>query len=156
MAIRSKQEVLQEIKKAKSQGKKIVFTNGCFDILHVGHLRYLTEARALGDYLIVGVNSDASVRVLKGPNRPVNVEAERVEMLCALKSVDGAIIFTEDTPYNLIKEVEPDVLVKGGDWKVEQIVGADIVQARGGLVKSLILVEGKSTTNTINKIQGNA
>lgn len=153
MLVKSKQETLEEIKRARAQGKKIVFTNGCFDILHTGHIRYLQEASALGDYLVVGVNSDASVKVLKGPTRPVNGVEDRVEMLCALKSVSGAIIFTEETPYNLIKEIQPDILVKGGDWNVEAIVGADIVKARGGEVKSLMLVEGKSTTNTIAKIQ---
>jgi rfaE bifunctional protein nucleotidyltransferase chain/domain len=153
MQPRSKEDILADIAQHRAAGRKIVFTNGCFDILHIGHIRYLEEARALGDYLVVGVNSDASVTALKGPSRPVNSELDRVEMLCALKSVDGAIIFAEMDPYNLISEVQPDILVKGGDWKVSEIIGADIVLARGGEVRSLVLIEGRSTTNTIQKIQ---
>lgn len=153
MQPRSKEESLRTIADNRAAGRKIVFTNGCFDILHVGHIRYLEEAKALGDYLVVGVNSDASVKALKGPSRPVNSELDRVEILCALKAVDGAIIFSEADPYNLIREIQPDVLVKGGDWKVSEIIGADIVLARGGDVRSLLLIEGRSTTNTIQKIQ---
>lgn len=155
MQPRSKAETLAEIAQQRAAGKKIVFTNGCFDILHIGHIRYLEEARALGDYLVIGVNSDTSVRALKGPTRPINSELDRVEMLCALKAVDSAIVFTEADPHSLISEIQPDVLVKGGDWKVSEIIGADIVLARGGEVRSLILVEGRSTTNTIEKIQRN-
>lgn len=132
--------------------KKIVFTNGCFDILHVGHKRYLQEAAALGDILVIGVNSDDSVRRLKGPDRPVNSEQDRAEILSALSFVDYVVIFDEDTPYELIKKIQPDVLVKGGDYKPEEVVGRDIVEARGGRLELIQFVEGKSTTNIINKI----
>ena len=145
-------ELAQKITALRS-GKKIVFTNGCFDWLHVGHVRYLQQAKAQGDYLVVGVNSDASVRRLKGPTRPVQIEKDRAEILQSLKCVDAAVIFDQDTPYELIQCLQPDVLVKGGDWKIESIVGADIVQARGGQVLSLQFVEGKSTTGLIAKIQ---
>ncbi|WP_413290082.1 D-glycero-beta-D-manno-heptose 1-phosphate adenylyltransferase [Bdellovibrio sp. HCB337] len=137
----------------KSQNKKIVFTNGCFDLLHVGHVRYLQEARKLGDILVIGVNSDASVKRLKGPTRPVQIEADRAEILAALGCVDFTVIFTEDTPEKLIKAVKPDILVKGGDWKIEQIVGSDFVIANGGKVMSLQFVDGKSTTKLIEKAQ---
>lgn len=132
--------------------KKIVFTNGCFDILHVGHKRYLQQAAALGDILVIGVNSDDSVRRLKGPDRPVNNEQDRAEILSALGFVDYVVIFEEDTPYELIKKIQPDVLVKGGDYKPEQVVGRDIVEARGGRLELIQFVDGKSTTNIINKI----
>lgn len=131
--------------------KKIVFTNGCFDWLHVGHVRYLQQAKSQGDVLVVGVNSDASVSRLKGPTRPVQTENDRAEILAGLGAVDFTAIFSEDTPLELIKVVKPDVLVKGGDWKIESIVGADFVQSYGGSVKSLQFVEGKSTTNLIKK-----
>lgn len=132
--------------------KKIVFTNGCFDILHVGHKRYLQQAATLGDILVIGVNSDDSVRRLKGPDRPVNSEQDRTEILCALGFVDYVVIFDEDTPYELIKKIQPDVLVKGGDYKPENVVGRDIVEARGGRLELIQFVDGKSTTNIINKI----
>ena len=132
--------------------KKIVFTNGCFDILHVGHKRYLQQAATLGDILVVGVNSDDSVKRLKGPERPINSEQDRTEMLCAMKFVDYVVIFEEDTPYELIKKIQPDVLVKGGDYKPEEVVGRDIVEARGGRLELIKFVDGKSTTNIINKI----
>ncbi|HRO66265.1 MAG TPA: D-glycero-beta-D-manno-heptose 1-phosphate adenylyltransferase [Pseudobdellovibrionaceae bacterium] len=132
--------------------KKVVFTNGCFDLLHVGHIRYLQEARKLGDLLVVGVNSDASVKILKGASRPIQNENDRAEILAALGCVDYTVIFTEETPANLIKEVKPDFLVKGGDWKIDQIVGADFVQSYGGKVLSLNFVEGKSTTKIIEKV----
>ncbi|MGZ3745339.1 MAG: D-glycero-beta-D-manno-heptose 1-phosphate adenylyltransferase [Pseudobdellovibrionaceae bacterium] len=135
----------------KSQNKKIVFTNGCFDLLHVGHVRYLQEAKRLGDVLVVGVNSDASIRILKGPTRPVQNEADRAEILAALGCVDFTVIFTEETPKNLIETVKPDILVKGGDWKIDQIVGSDFVLANGGKVLSLQFVDGKSTTKLIEK-----
>ena len=137
----------------RSAGKKIVFTNGCFDLLHVGHVRYLQEARQLGDLLVVGVNSDASVKRLKGPTRPVQIENDRAEILAALAAVDFTVIFTEDTPENLIHKVKPDILVKGGDWQIEQIVGAPFVQSYGGKVMSLQFVDGKSTTKLIEKAQ---
>lgn len=136
-----------------NQGKKIVFTNGCFDILHIGHKRYLQKAATLGDLLIVGVNSDDSVRRLKGPERPINPEQDRAEMLSALGFVDYVVVFDEDTPYELIKKIQPDVLVKGGDYKPEEVVGRDIVEARGGQLELISFVEGKSTTNIINKMK---
>ena len=134
--------------------KKIVFTNGCFDILHVGHVRYLQEAAGLGDILVVGLNSDESVRRLKGAERPVNSEADRAEILASLKCVSYVVIFEEDTPYNLIEKLQPDVLVKGRDYKPEEVVGKDIVEARGGCLKLISFVEGKSTTNIIKKMRG--
>lgn len=144
-------EELNSFRKDNAQ-KKIVFTNGCFDILHVGHKRYLQQAATLGDILVVGVNSDASVRRLKGPTRPVNNEQDRAEMLSALGFIDYVVIFDEDTPYELIKKIQPDVLVKGGDYKPEEVVGKDIVEARGGQLELISFVEGKSTTNIIKKI----
>ncbi|MFH0940479.1 MAG: D-glycero-beta-D-manno-heptose 1-phosphate adenylyltransferase [Candidatus Omnitrophota bacterium] len=132
--------------------KKVVFTNGCFDILHYGHIKYLKKAKSCGDTLVVGLNSDASVRRLKGNKRPINTERDRAEVLAALESVDHIIIFNEGTPYKLIGSLKPDILVKGGDWRKEKIVGADIVLANGGKVISLPYVKNKSTTNTIKKI----
>lgn len=132
----------------RSEGKRIVFTNGCFDILHIGHVRYLKEAKKLGDILIVGLNSDASVKRLK-PQRPINEELQRAEVLASLEMVDYVTMFPEDTPYELIKSIKPDVLVKGGDWKKEDIVGSDIVAE----VYSLPFVPGVSTTAIIEKIQ---
>lgn len=136
------------------QQKKMVFTNGCFDILHVGHIRYLQEARKLGDMLVVGLNSDASVKRLKGATRPINEEKDRAELLCALDCVDYVVIFEEDTPYNLISQLQPDVLVKGGDYKPDEVVGKDIVEKRGGYLKLISFVEGKSTTKIIEKMKG--
>ncbi len=132
--------------------KKVVFTNGCFDILHYGHIKYLKSARSRGDILVVGLNSDASVKKLKGDKRPINTQKERAEILAALESVDHVVIFSQDTPYKLIKSLKPDVLVKGGDWKKEKIVGADIVLALGGKCLSLPYVKDRSTTNTIKKL----
>ena len=137
----------------RSQGKKIVFTNGVFDLLHIGHVRYLQEARSLGDALVIGVNADASVKRLKGPTRPIQNENDRAEILAALVCVDFTVIFTEDTPENLIHKVKPDILVKGGDWKIETIVGAPFVMSYGGKVMSLQFVDGKSTTKIIEKSQ---
>ena len=141
--------------RADNKDKKIVFTNGCFDILHVGHKRYLEQASALGDVFVIGVNSDASVKRLKGPSRPVNSEQDRMEILSALGFVDYVVLFDENTPYELIKQIQPDVLVKGGDYKPEEVVGRDIVEARGGRLELIKFVEGKSTTNIINKINSN-
>lgn len=138
--------------KLKSENKKVVFTNGCFDILHKGHVTYLNEAKSLGDHLIVGVNSDESVKRLKGDDRPVTAENDRAFVLNNLKAVDDVIIFPEDTPYELIKEIVPDFLVKGGDWNEEDIVGSDIVKANGGKVVSLKFVKGYSTTGILEKI----
>lgn len=137
---------------ARREGKTIVFTNGVFDILHPGHTRYLREARALGDVLIVGVNSDRSVRALnKAPDRPINSEAERCEVLAALESVDAVVIFDEDTPHDIIAALQPDVLVKGADWGANAIVGRDIVEARGGRVVRIALAAGYSTTAILNR-----
>ncbi len=136
-------------------GKRIVFTNGVFDLLHPGHLRYLRAARRLGDLLVVGLNSDRSVRRLaKGPDRPLVRERDRAEMLAGLEMVDYVSVFSQDTPYALIEAIAPDVLVKGGDWSVEQIVGADLVLARGGIVKSLRFAAGYSTTALLQRIRG--
>lgn len=137
----------------KNKGKKIVFTNGCFDILHRGHVTYLTEAKKLGDLLVVGLNSDASVKRLKGPERPINNETDRQYVLSQLKAVDFVEIFTEDTPLSLIMKIKPKVLVKGGDWKIDQIVGGKEVISEGGEVFSLNFVDGYSTTSLIHKIQ---
>lgn len=143
-------QVISELASIR-KNKKIVFTNGCFDLLHVGHIRYLQEAKALGDILFVGVNDDASVKRLKGPTRPIQSQSDRAEILAALGAVDYTCLFTEDTPENLIHQVKPDVLVKGGDWKIEQIVGGSFVQSYGGQVMSLNFVDGKSTTQIIEK-----
>jgi len=139
----------------ENKGKRIVFTNGCFDILHRGHVTYLAEAKKLGDLLVIGLNSDESVKRLKGPQRPINNENDRLYVLSQLKSVDFVEIFNEDTPLNLILKVLPNILVKGGDWKIDQIVGAREVIANGGDVFSLNFVDGYSTTSIIHKIQEN-
>lgn len=136
----------------REAGKRIVFSNGCFDILHRGHVEYLSKAADLGDILIIGLNTDASVKRLKGPSRPVNDEKSRAVVLAALQFVDAVVFFEEDTPYNLIKLVQPDVLVKGNDYKVEDIVGYDVVTNKGGEVVTVELVEGFSTTNIISKL----
>lgn len=137
----------------KNEGKKIVFTNGCFDILHRGHVTYLNEAKKLGDILVIGLNSDNSVKKLKGPERPINNELDRGYVLSQLRSVDFVEVFDEPTPLSLINKVKPQVLVKGGDWKIDQIVGAKEVIANGGEVFSLNFVDGYSTTSVIHKIQ---
>lgn len=144
--------VVEKIQDWKITGKKIVFTNGCFDILHAGHIDYLREASRLGDVLVVGLNSDASVRRLKGDSRPINSENDRKKVLEAISFVNEVIIFEEDTPLNLIKAIMPDVLVKGGDWPVNEIVGGAEVIAYGGSVKSLSFTEGISTSTIIEKI----
>jgi rfaE bifunctional protein nucleotidyltransferase chain/domain len=138
---------------SKNKDKRIVFTNGCFDIIHTGHVTYLNEAKKLGDLLVIGLNSDASVKRLKGPERPINNETDRQYVMSQLKPVDFVEIFTEDTPLNLILKVQPKILVKGGDWKIEQIVGGKEVVENGGEVYSLNFVNGYSTTNIIHKIQ---
>lgn len=152
-------KVLQHIQFARQNGEKIVFTNGCFDILHAGHVRYLAQAKALGDRLVVGLNSDASVSRLKGADRPVNTLADRATVLSSLASVDWVLPFgddltEQDTPLQLIQQVQPDILVKGGDYTEDTIIGADVVKARGGEVKVLSFVEGRSTSNVIKKIRG--
>ena len=138
----------------RSGGTKIVFTNGCFDILHAGHVRYLTAAREFGDLLIVGLNSDASVKKLKGNDRPINGEGDRAEVLLGLRAVDHVVIFGERTAEAVIAEVKPDVYVKGGDYTLETLPEARIVQAYGGRVEFVKLVEGRSTTNVINRLRG--
>ena len=146
------QELLSERERLRREGKRVVFTNGCFDLLHPGHVRYLKEARALGDVLIVALNSDASVRRLKGEGRPIMNEGERGEVMAALESVDYVTVFDEETPRELIAVLLPDVLVKGGDWPVEQIVGREEVESAGGTTLSLPYIEGSSTTSIIQRI----
>jgi rfaE bifunctional protein nucleotidyltransferase chain/domain len=140
------------VAEARGAGRRIVFTNGVFDILHSGHVRYLQAARTHGDVLIVGVNSDASVRRNKGPGRPINPEAERAEVVAALACVDGVALFDEDTPAAIIARVQPDVLVKGADWPADQIVGRDIVEGRGGIVIREPVEQGYSTSAIIEKV----
>jgi rfaE bifunctional protein nucleotidyltransferase chain/domain len=137
----------------RRSGKRIVFTNGCFDLVHPGHVRYLRAARGLGDVLVVALNSDDSVRRLKGAERPLVPEHDRCEVVAALEMVDYVTTFSEDTPYRLIKNLQPDVLVKGGDWQPEEIVGADVVRARGGTVRSLAYASGYSTTALMKKLE---
>jgi D-glycero-beta-D-manno-heptose 1-phosphate adenylyltransferase len=146
--------LVKAVNREKRGHKKIVFTNGCFDLLHVGHTRYLKAARKLGDVLVLGVNSDASVKRLKGPARPIVNEKERAELLAEFPFVDYIVIFREDTPVNTIKAVQPDLLVKGGDWPVEKIVGNDIVRAAGGKVRSMPLVPGRSTSRLAKLLRG--
>ncbi|HZR26069.1 MAG TPA: D-glycero-beta-D-manno-heptose 1-phosphate adenylyltransferase [Vicinamibacterales bacterium] len=134
----------------------IVFTNGVFDILHPGHVRYLQDARKLGDRLIVGINSDRSVRQIKGASRPINPESERAEVLRALQCVDDVIVFDEPTPHELIVRVQPDVLVKGADWAADEIVGRDVVEAKGGRVVRIAIAEGYSTTAIIEKVKASS
>jgi len=136
------------------QGRRVVFTNGVFDILHPGHVRYLAEARRHGDALVVAVNSDRSVRAIKGPDRPIHPEAERAEVIIALASVDAAVIFDEDTPHDIVTALQPDVLVKGADWPADQIVGRDIVEGRGGVVIRVRVERGHSTTGILTKLKG--
>tara|TARA_Y100000739_G_scaffold15108_1_gene12271 strand:+ start:194 stop:658 length:465 start_codon:yes stop_codon:yes gene_type:complete len=145
-------ENLNAINNLKSEKKKIVFTNGCFDLLHVGHIRYLSNAKKLGDFLIVGLNSDESVKILKGQNRPINKFEDRAMLLSALRSVDLVIMFEEQTPENLINKVVPNVLVKGGDYDIEDIAGYHTVIKNGGKVRTLDFYKGYSSTNYIKKI----
>jgi D-glycero-beta-D-manno-heptose 1-phosphate adenylyltransferase len=137
----------------RTAGKIVVFTNGVYDLLHPGHVRYLQAARAEGDALIVGVNSDRSVRANKGSDRPINAERERAEVIAALAAVDAAVIFDEDTPHAIITALQPDVLVKGADWPADQIVGRDIVEARGGRVVRVTVEPGHSTTAILARIR---
>lgn len=150
--IKTVQELRPLLEILRAAGKRIVFTNGCFDIIHTGHTRYLAAARSFGDVLIVAANSDSSVRVIKGEKRPINPQAERAEVLAALESVDFVTIFDEPDPYRVIAELQPDVLVKGGDWPIEKIIGRDVVEARGGRVINIPYVEGSSTTGIIERI----
>jgi rfaE bifunctional protein nucleotidyltransferase chain/domain len=142
--------------RTRAAGGRLVFTNGVFDLVHPGHVRYLAAARALGDALVVGVNSDRSVRANKGPTRPLNPQAERLEVLLALSCVDGAVVFDDDTPYELIVQLQPDVLVKGADWAADNIVGRDVVEARGGRVVRMPIEVGFSSTELIRRASGHA
>ncbi|MFN5365425.1 MAG: D-glycero-beta-D-manno-heptose 1-phosphate adenylyltransferase [Bacteroidota bacterium] len=151
--IQSWEQVSRTAASWRATGDRIVFTNGCFDILHYGHIHYLSAARDLGDRLIVGMNSGASVSRLKGPTRPINDEHTRTHLLASLLFVDAVVIFDQDTPFDLIQLLQPDTLVKGGDWRPEQIVGSDIVLARGGRVLSLPFVDGYSTTSIEGRIK---
>jgi rfaE bifunctional protein nucleotidyltransferase chain/domain len=137
----------------RAAGQRIVFTNGVYDLLHPGHVRYLAAARAEGDVLIVGVNSDRSVRAIKGPNRPINPEHERAEVIAALAAVDAAVVFDEDDPHAIVTALQPDVLVKGADWAADRIIGRDVVEARGARVVRIAVEPGHSSTSLIEKIR---
>ncbi len=154
--IRGLEELVRIVEERRALGHRVVFTNGCFDLLHRGHTRLLQQARALGDLLIVGLNSDASVRSLKGASRPVLSEQERAEVLSALASVDYVVIFGEADPGRTIAALQPDVLVKGADWTKDEVVGREMVEARGGQVVTIPLVEGSSTSGIIHRILGMA
>ncbi len=147
------QELDEKLKTWRAQGQKIVFTNGCFDLLHLGHVDYLEKARQLGDKLVLGLNTDNSISRIKGPNRPLQDEVSRARVMASLLFVDAVVLFNDDTPLELITAVQPDILVKGDDYTVEQIVGHEVVKARGGEVKTVPLVKGYSTTNIVNKIE---
>jgi D-beta-D-heptose 7-phosphate kinase/D-beta-D-heptose 1-phosphate adenosyltransferase len=150
----TRDQLVPLLKTAQTQGRRIVFTNGCFDLMHIGHTRYLQAAKDLGDLLVVGVNSDASVKMLnKAPDRPIVPDDQRAEVVAALGCVDYVVLFNEPDPHSLIAAVQPDVLVKGGDWAVERIVGREIVEARGGMVKTIPLVPDMSTTSLIQRIR---
>jgi len=151
--IKSRQEIRQIVENLKKRSKKIVFTNGCFDLIHAGHVNYLRKAKDSGDILIVGLNSDESVKRLKGNDRPLNLQQHRALVLSELISVDYIVIFEEDTPYDLINSIKPDVLVKGGDWQVKDIVGSELVLQNGGEVLSINYLSGFSTTRIINRIK---
>ena len=149
--ILNKDNLAEWVAECRAKGSKIVFSNGCFDILHRGHVEYLAKAADFGDEMLIGLNTDASVKRLKGPSRPINDEYARAIVLAGLEFVSAVVLFDEDTPYNLIKAVQPDVLVKGSDYKPEDIVGYDIVTAKGGRVETIDFVDGYSTTRTIEK-----
>ena len=151
--IRALSSLKKESEELKAQGKRIVFTNGCFDLLHPGHMRYLYAARQMGDYLVVAVNTDRSVKIIKGANRPIQSQDERAELLAALSFVDAVVLFDEDNPLKVIQRLVPNVLVKGGDWTEDKIIGADVVRKAGGVVKSLPFVSGYSTSAIIEKIR---
>ncbi len=146
-------QLQEQLNSWREQGQKIVFTNGCFDLLHLGHVDYLEKARQLGDKLVLGLNTDASISRIKGPNRPLQDEMSRARVMASLLFVDAVVLFDEDTPLQLIKTVQPDILVKGDDYSVENIVGHEVVMAKGGEVKTVPLVKGYSTTNIVNKIE---
>ncbi len=149
----SNQDLAQLVKQWQHEGKKVVFTNGCFDLLHRGHVDYLAKAADCGNKLIIGVNTDASVSTLKGPNRPIQDQQSRLQILASLQCVDAVILFDEQTPYNLIKTIEPDVLVKGSDYEPQNIVGYDVVTAKGGEVKTIDFIPGFSTSDIERKIK---
>ncbi len=152
--LKQRQELATRLQSHRQAGQRIVFTNGCFDLMHVGHTRYLQAAKDLGDLLVVAVNSDESVKSLnKAPDRPIVPEAQRAEVVAALSCVDYVVLFNEPDPHSLIAALQPDVLVKGGDWAVERIVGREIVETRGGVVRTIPLVPGVSTTSLIQRIR---
>jgi D-beta-D-heptose 7-phosphate kinase/D-beta-D-heptose 1-phosphate adenosyltransferase len=153
MPILARSAAAQWAAEQRAAGRRVVFTNGVFDLLHPGHVRYLAEARAQGDVLIVAVNSDRSVHAIKGPERPINPEEERAEVLAALAVVDAVVIFDEDDPHAIISAIQPDVLVKGADWAADKIIGRDVVEARSGKVVRIRFAEGYSTTGIIARIQ---
>jgi rfaE bifunctional protein nucleotidyltransferase chain/domain len=156
-AVVSPEQLFPRLAIDRAKGKRIVFTNGCFDLMHIGHTRYLQAAKALGDVLVVGVNSDRSVRSLdKAPDRPIVPEAQRAEVVAALRCVDFVVLFDESDPLRLITALQPDVLVKGDDWAIDRIVGRDVVEARGGVVKTIPLVPGLSTTALLQRIRSTA
>lgn len=150
--IKSQSKLIKIIDALKRQGKKIAFTNGCFDILHYGHIKYLKEAKGKADILVVGLNSDSSVRKIKGKNRPINKQLDRAGMLSALQAVDFVAIFNAETPLKLIKLIRPDALIKGGDWKLDEIAGADFVKAHSGKVLTIPYLKGYSTSKLIERI----
>lgn len=152
VSLRGAVNIIAKLKSGRGK-KKIVFTNGCFDILHAGHVRYLKKARSMGDFLVIGLNSDKSIKRIKGKSRPIVPEGERAEVLSGLESVDMIVLFNDDTPIKLIESIKPDILAKGSDWAKGKIVGEDFVKSEGGRVARVRLVKGKSTTNIINKIE---
>jgi D-beta-D-heptose 7-phosphate kinase/D-beta-D-heptose 1-phosphate adenosyltransferase len=152
LKVKDLHEIKKETDQLKAMGKKVVFTNGCFDLLHPGHARYLWAAKQLGDFLVVAVNSDRSVQAIKAKGRPIVPERERAEMVAALQCVDGVVIFDEDAPLGVIEHLLPDVLVKGGDWQEGEIVGSDVVKQAGGEIQRIPFVAGYSTTIIIKKI----
>ena len=152
--IKTFEEMRSIVGRLRRRGRKVVFTNGCFDILHNGHVRYLAEARSLGDALVVAVNSDASVKLIKGPNRPITPEEERLELLAAFLFVDYVFIFDDNDPLRVIAALLPDVLAKGSDWALDEIVGRDVVESHGGRVERIALVGGISTTRIIEQARG--
>lgn len=148
----SLKKLILELRPLRKKGKKVVFTNGCFDIIHAGHVRYLNKARSLGDCLVVGLNSDSSIRSIKGETRPIVPQNERGEVLSALSCVDYVVVFNDPAPVKLIEAIKPDILAKGADWAAKDIAGGDFVRANGGKIRRITLVKGKSTTNIIKKI----
>jgi rfaE bifunctional protein nucleotidyltransferase chain/domain len=153
MPVMSRAEATTWASHLRAKGMRLVFTNGVFDLLHPGHVRYLAEARAHGDALIVAVNSDRSVRAIKGPARPINSEQDRAEVLSALACVDAVVVFDEDDPHAIISAIQPDILVKGADWAADRIIGRDVVEARGGQVVRIAFAPGFSTTSMIERIR---